>query len=137
MIRHLLAAVPVALGATVLAPTTAYAAPGCVATATPPRQDPSGPGVTASGTFACAVPSFDLFVTVCVEELHAPTFTWTTLGCSSTVLNDGGLAVTADVTVEAPEETTVLRTYVTGSNERGDTASGTSAPVVWVRCGCP
>lgn len=137
MLRRLLTLVPVALGATLVVPTAAYAAPGCVATATPPRQDPTQPGVHASGTFACLVPSFDLFVTVCVEELDETTLGWATLGCSSTVLNDGGGWVTADVTVEAPGETTVLRTYVFGSNERGDTAEGTSAPVVWLRCGCP
>lgn len=137
MLRRLLTVVPLALGAALAVPTAAYAAPGCVAAATPPRQDPTQPGVTASGTFACSVPSWNLLVTVCIEELDQTTLGWTTLGCSSTVLNDGGAAITADVTVEAPRDTTVLRTYVFGSNERGDTAEGTSAPVVWLRCGCP
>jgi hypothetical protein len=138
VLLRLLTAVPVALAATFAVPATAHAAaPGCVATATPPRSEPGRAGVHASGTFACVVPSSDLFVEVCVEELDTETLGWGTLGCSQAVLNDGGLGVTADVTVEQPADTTVLRTYVTGSNGRGDTASGTSAPVVWLRCGCP
>lgn len=138
MLLRLLTAFPLALGAALAVPAAAHDAPGCVATATPPHPEPDRPGVHASGTFGCALPSFDLFVTVCIEELNPGTDSfWTTLGCSSTVLNDGGSSVTADVTVAAPEETAVLRATVTGSNDRGDTASGTSAPVVWPRCGCP
>lgn len=130
--------VPLALAATFALPAAAHDAPTCVATATPPLPEPTRPGIHASGTFACAVPSNDLLVTVCVEELHPGTQPfWTTLGCSSMVLNDGGASVTHEVTVAAPERTAVLRTAVTGSNDRGETASATSAPGVWPRCGCP
>lgn len=138
MLRRLSTAVPLALAATLVVPAAAHDAPSCVATATPPHPEPSRPGLHASGTFTCAVPAYDLFVTVCVERLqHGADAGWSTLGCSSMVLNDGGSSVTADVTVATPEETAVLRATVTGSNDRGDTASGTSAPVVWPRCGCP
>ena len=137
MLLRLLTAVPAVVAALVV-PAAAHTAPGCVATATPPHPDPAEPGLHASGTFACAVPAFDLLVTVCVEALYPDAdSSWATLGCSSTVLNDGGASVTADVTVAAPDRTAVLRATVTGSNDRGDTASGTSAPVVWPRCGCP
>ncbi len=136
-LRPLVAAV-VAFAATLAPNASAQDAPGCVATATPPHPEPTRPGLHASGTFACVVPSYDLFVEVCVEALHPGVDPfWSTLGCSSTVLNDGGAAVTADVSVAAPDRTAVLRTTVTGSNDRGDSASATSAPVVWPRCGCP
>ena len=138
MLRRLATAVPLALAVTFVVPAAAHDAPTCVATATPPHPEPTRPGLHASGTFACAVPAFDLFVTVCVEELNpGKDASWSTLGCSSTVLNDGGSSVTAEVTVAAPEETAVLRATVTGSNDRGDTASGSSVPVFWPRCGCP
>lgn len=137
MLPRLLTVVPLALAATFALPAAAHDAPSCVATATAPHPEPTRPGLHASGTFSCLVPSWDLYVTVCVEQLSSGAGGWTTLGCSSTVLNDGGTSVTAEVTVAAPDRTAVLRTTVAGSTGDGETASGTSAPVVWPRCGCP
>lgn len=138
MLPRLLTVVPLALAATFALPATAHDAPECVATATPPHPEPTRPGIHASGAFACVVPSYDLLVTVCIEELDSGTLaSWSTLGCSSMVLNDGGASVTHEVMVAAPDHSAVLRTSVTGSNGDGDTASATSAPVLWPRCGCP
>lgn len=112
----------------------ASASSDCVATATPPRVEVGRDGIHATGYFGCASPSSDLFLQVCIEELFGGG--WVPLGCSEIVLNDGAGYVSHDVTVGMPIYSTVLRATATGSNDRGDTATGSSAPVPWVNCAC-
>lgn len=132
--RAVLACAVVAASAVSAAPASAYRS--CVATATPPHLEVGRDGVHATGYFTCAQPASDLYLEVCIEELDGLSLGWRSLGCSATVLNDGGAYLAHEVTVGVPIYSTVLRATATGQNDRGETATGSSAPVPWVNCAC-
>ncbi|HWL34715.1 MAG TPA: hypothetical protein VNQ77_00850 [Frankiaceae bacterium] len=121
MTRRLLA---VAMSAAALLPTTAEAAPGCVATAQRPTWQHNF-GATAAGSYTCDSPRALLGIEVCLESLGQTGFA--AVMCET--VEAGGVASLSAEAYGCRNGLWLIRTVTTGWSSAGDAGRAVSAPV--------